>query len=1238
MDRYFDPLDQAPGNRNVLEGITEYIAANDAQFLNGKAFDFVVGFSPDHYSVVGALEALSWGPISPPPAHPSVEGFIVSQAPITTSSILFGAIVDEPITSVSASTVVTKYDPTSVSGVWLASDPGRSGTNYYAGGQLVGIRGNRYLELGTPLPGMQTPIIVSYTPSAAQRVSSSIEALFPPDSLILPGDRWHSRYIHELYHAMSRLLSFNGLQMGDLYKRPARLERYDIMDDGEDNRKLADLLGDGVLRNYYEPSYLSGYSKLASQFIFPYTLAYGHNEGSIRLHKSEETDFANTNERVKLIKIPLRPSGDPGFQSMLKLGKDQQYAGEEYLLLEWRYRGSLGAAERNFDAYLPSEGLVITHVIHNPHYNGTNSTGFGANVARVIDATAPPLQEEGYTDTPESPALFGPQSGIFTFEAGTFWQETAQGQLNINFLLSEGAGEKTIYAKFKDGEGNIIGLDATALHLEDGSTSEDRIPSMSIVSPQDNSVVTADPTRVTINVDAPNEVVRIFVYHDGVELFDTSGERTVDFIRSNQFSGGGFHTMRWVAYDRAGRPFEGILPFYLNQDPPPNQSPLADAGTDQTLSDVNNDGFVTAVLDGGRSLDPDGILAAHEWYDSTGAFLSDTSIYALKLGGGTHSFELRVTDNLGATSADSVTVSILTQGVPASPSGLVPTAGDGSAILDWADNTEPDLAGYNVYRFTTSGGPYTRIATGLTVSAYTDGSVTTNYYYVVTAVDTSGNESANSTEVSAIPANTVPPAPPTDLTAGDGSVILEWADNTEPDLAGYNVHRSTTSGGPYTQIAVGLTVSAYTDSDVTTNYYYVVTAVDTQGNESANSTEVWAIAADVPPAAPTDLTAGDGSVILDWADNTELDLEGYNVYRSTTSGGLYTQIAADLTVSTYTDSDGTTNYYYVVTAVDAAGNESAYSTEVSLTPMAPPTEQVIGQNTSGGEKIEVKAGQKGAQAFRYANTGGPDFQITRIVLRLSTDKAKPEGSLKVSIGTGVNSDNLPGSAATIAPSEVIDTSSGSSFMTFEVIYGTPVGPLAAGTTYYLNLENGATNGKAFYLEYAGANTYANGSYHKAGSDDGKDVWFQVWGRPAGPSDTVPPAVPMGVSATAGDGQVFLDWADNAEADLAGYDLKRAMVTNGPYTQIASGLSVSAYTDTGVVNGTPYYYMIAAVDAAGYESAYSTEVSATPVAPPTEQALEQNTSGGDKMEVKGVSRVASPLGTALLAHRPIRSPG
>ena len=64
-----------------------------------------------------------------------------------------------------------------------------------------------------------------------------------------------------------------------------------------------------------------------------------------------------------------------------------------------------------------------------------------------------------------------------------------------------------------------------------------------------------------------------------------------------------------------------------------------------------------------------------------------------------------------------------------------------------------------------------------------------------------------------------------------------------------------------------------------------------------------------------------------------------------------------------------------------------------------------------------------------------------------------------------------------------------------MVYGTLVGPLTAGTTYYLDLENEAENGKAFYLECAGGNNYANGTYHKAGSDDEKDAWFQVWGGP-----------------------------------------------------------------------------------------------------------------------------------------------
>ena len=72
------------------------------------------------------------------------------------------------------------------------------------------------------------------------------------------------------------------------------------------------------------------------------------------------------------------------------------------------------------------------------------------------------------------------------------------------------------------------------------------------------------------------------------------------------------------------------------------------------------------------------------------------------------------------------------------------------ATISWNANTEPDMASYNVYRGTTSG-VYTshNTITHPTTSFFPpDLLVDTRYFFVVTAVDTSANESANSNEVS----------------------------------------------------------------------------------------------------------------------------------------------------------------------------------------------------------------------------------------------------------------------------------------------------------------------------------------------------------------------------------------------------------------------------------------------------------------------------------------------------------
>lgn len=86
--------------------------------------------------------------------------------------------------------------------------------------------------------------------------------------------------------------------------------------------------------------------------------------------------------------------------------------------------------------------------------------------------------------------------------------------------------------------------------------------------------------------------------------------------------------------------------------------------------------------------------------------------------------------------------------------------------------------------------------------------------------------------------------------------------------------------------------------------------------------------------APTGLTAGagDAMVVLDWNDNSESNLAGYNVYRSTASGSGYSRLNDSLVAhSDYSDANvaPNTTYYYVVTSVDANSNESGYSNEVS---------------------------------------------------------------------------------------------------------------------------------------------------------------------------------------------------------------------------------------------------------------------------------------------------------------------
>ena len=85
------------------------------------------------------------------------------------------------------------------------------------------------------------------------------------------------------------------------------------------------------------------------------------------------------------------------------------------------------------------------------------------------------------------------------------------------------------------------------------------------------------------------------------------------------------------------------------------------------------------------------------------------------------------------------------------------------------------------------------------------------------------------------------------------------------------------------------------------------------------------------PLSGTGVAPVQHSVTLTWNASTST-VAGYNVYRSTVSGGGYVRINSLLVSGlTYADStvQNTTTYYYVTTAEDSSGNESVYSNEAT---------------------------------------------------------------------------------------------------------------------------------------------------------------------------------------------------------------------------------------------------------------------------------------------------------------------
>jgi chitodextrinase len=200
-------------------------------------------------------------------------------------------------------------------------------------------------------------------------------------------------------------------------------------------------------------------------------------------------------------------------------------------------------------------------------------------------------------------------------------------------------------------------------------------------------------------------------------------------------------------------------------------------------------------------------------------------------------------------------------------------------------------------------------------------------------------------EVSADPAvlgETTPPTAPTNLTATAVSgteIALSWTAAT--DNVGVDRYTVIRDGSPVATVTAPTTTFTDTGLQPATSYTYTVLALDAAGNASPTSNPASATTRDtVPPTAPSGLAATVVSgtrIDLAWSASTDnVAVTGYRVYRN----GVQVGVAA---TTSYSDTSvaPATSYSYTVTAVDAAGNESAASnaavagTPDTIAPSAP---------------------------------------------------------------------------------------------------------------------------------------------------------------------------------------------------------------------------------------------------------------------------------------------------------------
>jgi subtilisin family serine protease len=207
--------------------------------------------------------------------------------------------------------------------------------------------------------------------------------------------------------------------------------------------------------------------------------------------------------------------------------------------------------------------------------------------------------------------------------------------------------------------------------------------------------------------------------------------------------------------------------------------------------------------------------------------------------------------------------------------------------------------------------------------------------------------------------------------------------------------------------------------------------------------------------------------------------------------------------------------------------------------------------------------------------------------------------------TGATASNQISSGSMITTS-ALTTDNGDMVIDASTCSSTGTYTITSGFTEAYDLSVSSFDGAAGYVFATGADETPSVTHSNANSRKSLIGFVvKVWVAP-----DLPPVVPTGLVATAGSQFISLDWDDNPEPDLAGYNVYRSITSGSGYGKLnVSLVGDSNYVDSTVTNGTPYYYAVTAVDVNEHESGYSSEATAMP----RYQTCADVQAGGDGLE-------------------------